>query len=95
MPRTIRTFFDPNFQDSHNFIELDASESFHLVKVLRLEIGDKVEALDGNGMVYKTIIYDLNNKKLKLSILDKIVFDKPIPQFEMFISLIKEIVGKI
>ena len=89
MPRTIRTFFDPNFQDSHNFIELDASESFHLVKVLRLEIGDKVEALDGNGMVYKTIIYDLNNKKLKLSILDKIVFDKPIPQFEMFISLIK------
>ena len=39
-------------------------------------------------MVYKTIIYDLNNKKLKLSILDKIVFDKPI-QFEMFISLIK------
>ena len=89
MPRTIRTFFDPNFQDSHNFIELDASESFHLVKVLRLEIGNKVEALDGNGMVYKTIIYDLNNKKLKLSILDKIVFDKPIPQFEMFISLIK------
>ena len=45
MPRTIRTFFDPNFQDSDNFIELDASESFHLVKVLRLEIGNKVEAM--------------------------------------------------
>ena len=76
MPRTIRTFFDPISQNTDDFIELARTESHHLIRVLRLGIGDKVEALDGNGLIYKTIIEEVNSKNVRLSVLDKKVSTK-------------------
>lgn len=89
MPRTIRTFFDPISQNSDDFIELARTESHHLIRVLRLGIGDKVEALDGKGLVYKTIIEEIDSSNVRLSVIDKTVFTKNTLFFQMCISLIK------
>ena len=59
MSRTIRTFFEPDSETGDFLIGLDETESNHLLKVLRLNKGDLVEALDGQGGIYFTEISDI------------------------------------
>ena len=52
-------------------IHLDPEESRHLAKVLRLEMGDKVVAIDGSGNQYDCEVLNAHQKKSVLSILEK------------------------
>ena len=64
MTRIMRTFFDPNLQDSDKLIVLDEIESHHLGKVLRLRAGDRIEALDGRGHKYLSEIKTMDSRQI-------------------------------
>lgn len=53
-----------------NTCTLDAEESHHCVKVLRLKAGEHVNLTDGNGTHYKAEIDDANPKHCSLHILE-------------------------
>ncbi len=61
-----RFFFDIKDRQG-DIVLLPIQESHHLVKVLRLQVGDKVELLDGLGGVYEAVIEELG-RKVKLGI---------------------------
>lgn len=63
----MRRFFFNTKDREGDTVFLPAQESHHLVKVLRLQIGDKVELLDGLGGVYEAIVNELG-RKVKLVI---------------------------
>ena len=48
-----RYFYVPNAADS---MELPAEESTHALRVLRLQPGDEMFLLDGEGHVYKAVV---------------------------------------
>lgn len=56
---------------SDNQILLDEEESRHLSKVLRLKVGDNVEAIDGKGNFYSCKVLESHPKKSILSIDNK------------------------
>ena len=89
MSRTIRTFFEPLSNDTESTIDLDEIESHHLLKVLRLEEGDEIEALNGQGVIYKVKIEKIIKKSVRLAVLDKRLVPRPEPFFQMGISLLK------
>lgn len=58
-------------------ILLDETESKHAVRVLRLQRGNRVQAIDGTGGFYEAEITDANPKKCRLSIINsKLEFGK-------------------
>ena len=89
MSRTIRTFFEPLSNDTESTIDLDEIESHHLLKVLRLGEGDEIEALNGQGVIYKVKIEKVVKKSVRLAVLDKRLVPRSEPFFQMGISLLK------
>ena len=55
-------------------VELSSSESHHCLIVLRKDIGDDIEVLDGKGSRYICKIIDNSNKKVVARILNKIFY---------------------
>ncbi len=49
-------------------IQLNAEESKHCIKVLRLKKGDQVQLMNGKGSVYKAVILEPDSKKCILAI---------------------------
>lgn len=66
----MQRFFAEEIQHEEAF--LDAEESKHLVKVLRLKANDQVELFDGNGKLYLAEISQANPKKCTLQILKEL-----------------------
>ncbi len=68
-------FYLKEIKDDLNF--LNAEESRHCVKVLRLKEGDHVNITDGRGYIYKSEITDANTQRCAVKIVEKEkVFDK-------------------
>ena len=63
-------FFSNNVQN--NNIILNKSESKHCIKVLRKKNGDKINIVDGTGILYIGIITSDNPNECQIDILDKI-----------------------
>lgn len=51
-------------------IILDETESKHAIRVLRLNVGNQVQIIDGKGGFYEAEISDANQKKCRLSIVN-------------------------
>ena len=64
----MRLFYCPDIQQTNC---LGEEESKHAIKVLRLNIGDKIEVLDGKGTSYVAEIRDNNAKRTALKIISK------------------------
>ena len=62
-------FYQPQLVDNINY--LDAAESRHCVKVLRLNEGDEITIVDGAGGWYKSTITEANPKKCEFTVLEK------------------------
>lgn len=89
MTRIMRTFFDPNLQDSDKLIVLDEIESHHLSKVLRLRAGDRIEALDGRGHKYLSEIKTMDSRQTELGVLEKGFIEELAPKFRLVIAMPK------
>ncbi len=64
----MHTFYTPDIKS--NFLTLSESESKHCIKVLRLNIGDKVLLIDGKGKQYTAEITDNHPKKCSVKIIN-------------------------
>lgn len=64
----MRVFFEPNIAQTK---ALDAQESHHAIKVLRLKVQDEILVIDGKGGVYTCKISEANQNECKLEILSK------------------------
>lgn len=62
----MQLFYVPNISGAE--VVLDETESKHAVRVLRLQNGNQVQIIDGNGGFYEAEITDANPKKCRLSI---------------------------
>ncbi|NOZ33775.1 MAG: 16S rRNA (uracil(1498)-N(3))-methyltransferase [Chlorobi bacterium] len=61
-------FYTPDIKN--NFYTLSQEESKHCVKVLRLNIGNKVQLIDGKGKLYISEITDDNPKKCSVKVIE-------------------------
>jgi len=77
----MQLFYHENIQE--DVFYLDPDESRHLIKVLRKNLGDKVQFTDGRGCLFSGTIIEANPIKTKIQI-DKRHF---IPQEDFYIHL--------
>ncbi|MFY0594512.1 16S rRNA (uracil(1498)-N(3))-methyltransferase [Roseivirga sp.] len=62
----MQIFFQPEI--TNGVKQLDAEESRHAIKVLRLKIGDEINLIDGKGTFYKATISNDNFRKCEFEI---------------------------
>ncbi len=67
----MRQFYIPEILKTDKKITLSAEESKHVVRVLRMKTGDKLEILDGKGLKCIGEITDNNPKSTEVRILEK------------------------
>jgi 16S rRNA (uracil1498-N3)-methyltransferase len=67
----MRRFYAHADQVFEEEILLDEEESKHLSRVLRLQIGDKVEAVDGLGNLYQAQVSEISKRNCRLQINQK------------------------
>ena len=65
--KEIRTFYVPNAKEQ---LELPAEEAAHAVRVLRLNYGDEIVLIDGQGSVYNAVITECTKKRCLYKITD-------------------------
>lgn len=70
-------------------IILDPSESHHLCRVLRAQLGASVQVLDGKGGRYQTELTKALPKAVELSILAKDVCERPSTNLHLVIGVLK------
>ena len=67
-------FYQPGLAEGVRFLE--AEESRHLVRVLRMKAGDEVTITDGKGYFYFSLISEADPKKCRFEIVEKRFFPK-------------------
>lgn len=85
----MRLFFDDHITNSGSHT-LSTEESKHIIRVLRLNTGDEIGILDGNGNKYICQIAEPNPKKCVVSIKEVIAFEKPKVQIHIAIAPTKQ-----
>jgi 16S rRNA (uracil1498-N3)-methyltransferase len=66
----MRLFYDPNIETTSSQHTLSEDESKHVIRVLRMEIGDRLILLNGIGGSFECEIIDANAKKCELRIVE-------------------------
>ncbi len=61
-------FYTPDVDASHPMYFLSEEESKHCVRVLRLQVGDNVQLIDGKGALYSAEIHEAHPKRTILKI---------------------------
>ncbi len=73
----MRLFYDPNISSKDSTHQLSEEESKHIVRVLRMTIGDTLGVLNGNGSLFECEITDDNAKRCMLSIKNEKKEERP------------------
>ena len=66
----MRVFFVKNINATDQWIDLPSEEAKHIVKVLRLKIGDKLILTNGRGLKLETRISLLDKKQIQVEVLN-------------------------
>ncbi|MBB6460667.1 16S rRNA (uracil(1498)-N(3))-methyltransferase [Flammeovirga kamogawensis] len=64
----MRLFYHPNIDPNSQEVVLQAEDSKHIVRVLRMKQGDELQLMDGKGFRYTCNIKDANQKKCLVTI---------------------------
>lgn len=62
-------FYTADIQPDHSQYQLSEEESKHAVRVLRLDVGDRVQLIDGVGGFFEAEIQDAHPKRTLLSVI--------------------------
>jgi 16S rRNA (uracil1498-N3)-methyltransferase len=65
----MQLFYTPDIDAASSTYYLNEEESKHCVRVLRLQMGDKVQLIDGKGSFYTAVIIDTHPKRTQLQII--------------------------
>jgi len=73
----MRLFYDPNINSNDSTHQLSEEESKHIIRVLRMSIGESIGILNGKGSLFECQITEDNPKRCLLSIKKETKEDKP------------------
>ena len=73
----MRLFYDSNINSKDTSHQLSEEESKHIIRVLRMNIGDTVGLLNGNGSLFECQISEDNPNRCKLIIIEEKIEDRP------------------
>ena len=62
-------FYDPDI--TGQFYTLNKVDSNHLIRVMRIKLGETVFVTDGNGMLFECVVTDTNPKGCQIEIVNK------------------------
>ena len=68
-----RFLFDPDMMTG-GFVTLDNEESHHISKVLRLQVGTKIELIDGRGKLFSAAVAELG-RRVVAQVLDQVAIE--------------------
>lgn len=80
----MRLFYDSNIINGASH-QLSEEESKHIIRVLRMKVGERIGILNGKGSLFECEISDDNPKRCKLSILSEQKKQKP--SYDIHIAL--------
>lgn len=83
-------FFEPLLKNTSKVISLNAEESHHLTRVLRLKINDEVLVCNGKGIISKTKIISILKNNVNLEITESKEHTKPQPIIHLAFSPLKK-----
>lgn len=83
-----RFFLDSSFSENKDY-RLDATESHHLLKVTRHQLGDEIELINGKGDLAKAKISTIDRKEAIVTIDSTKQLLLPSPTFELAIGLMR------
>lgn len=89
MGRIIRAFFSGEIPPVGDELLLDEKESQHLAKVLRIQVGDSVQVLDGQGVMADCNITKVERKSVLLEVMERNEAVRPKPFVHMVVSMTK------
>ncbi len=79
----MNTFYEPRLKEGIN--HLSEEESKHCVQVLRHQVGDEIELMDGQGLVIRAKLTSVNKKKCEFEVVSK-TESKPKP-FQVHLAI--------
>ena len=82
-------FFAPPDRCSASVFTLSESEARHASQVLRLEPGDRVEILDGQGCLIEAEIVSSGRKSVEVRVIQRLIQPRPRPGVVLLQSLLK------
>jgi len=85
----MQLFYAPAIENGHHL--LDREESWHCVRVLRMNEGDEVHLTDGRGGWYRSVITDANPKGCMLQMVEKNMTLPRITRLHMAVAPTKNI----
>ena len=78
-------FYAPNLQITDTSYFLTEEESKHCIRVLRMQVDDSLELINGKGLLFQVIIIEAHPKKCSVKILS--VVQMPAPKKEIHIAI--------
>jgi 16S rRNA (uracil1498-N3)-methyltransferase len=82
-------FYDPAISDKTNSFILSPEESWHIIKVLRFRIGNKLLITNGTGMIFETELVSDVPKGIEVRILKTRFFEPVKPMIRLATSPVK------
>lgn len=82
-------FYIESAEMADRFIELDEETSRHVVQVLRMKVGEKLNLTDGKGTVWSALITEAHKKHCKVEIAASIFKERRSKNVTIAISLLK------
>jgi 16S rRNA (uracil1498-N3)-methyltransferase len=89
MTRKFRAFSSIELSGDDDELILNEEESYHLGKVLRVQVGSSLEVLDGKGSLADAEIAQLDRRATRVKILGRKSFAPPNPSFRMAVAMTK------
>ncbi|MCY4404375.1 MAG: RsmE family RNA methyltransferase [Candidatus Poribacteria bacterium] len=80
----MHSFYAPNSEFNEDFTTISNSEHHHLRNVLRLQVGDTIRIIDGEGSVYIAEIRNINAESTNARILNHEYITKTTPSITLF-----------
>jgi len=78
-------FYAPNLQITDTSYFLTEEESKHCIRVLRMQVDDSLELINGKGLLFQVIIIEAHPKKCAVKVLS--VVQMPAPKKEIHIAI--------
>lgn len=85
----IEIYFAEKILSDRKYIIFGEEETYHILKVMRHCLGDKIYATDGEGNLYEAIIRTLTNKESQAEIIQRIFFENPLEKIFFWIPSLK------
>jgi 16S rRNA (uracil1498-N3)-methyltransferase len=82
-------FYEPNLHANENLFDVQEANAHHMLQVLRMKQGEKVNVTNGQGLILNCSIASASKKTCTLQKLDQQFVPKPANEIAIGISLVK------